>query len=57
MERKGFFARLKEGLKRYLEKMGEDNQKMFGNRRLDCCTMNKRFPVTKKSNISVSSKR
>lgn len=38
---KNFWERLKEKVCRWLERMGEENEKSFGTGRLDCCQLNK----------------
>jgi len=35
-----FLDRIKKMLKEYLEKMAKENEKAFGNSRLDCCQLN-----------------
>ncbi|MFZ5987779.1 MAG: LDCC motif putative metal-binding protein [Bacillota bacterium] len=36
-----FWARLKAAVQNYLEKMAKENEKAFGNGKLDCCSLNK----------------
>ncbi len=33
--------KLKEILKKLINKIGEENSKSFGNKRIDCCDLNK----------------
>lgn len=34
--------KLKEMLKKLIDKIGEENNKSFGNKRIDCCDLNKK---------------
>lgn len=34
--------KLKEMLKKLINKIGEENNKSFGNKRMDCCDLNKK---------------
>lgn len=34
--------KLKEMLKKLINKIGEENNKSFGNKRIDCCDLNKK---------------
>jgi hypothetical protein len=35
------FAKIKKSINKYLERMAEENQKNFGGKRLDCCSIDK----------------
>lgn len=34
--------KLKEMLKKLIDKIGKENNKSFGNKRIDCCDLNKK---------------
>lgn len=36
------WKRIKRAFSRYLERLGRENQAMFGNERPDCCTLNRK---------------
>lgn len=36
------WKRIKDAFNRYLERLGKENQEMFGNERPDCCTLNRK---------------
>lgn len=37
----GFWARIKRKINRFLENVAKENQKSFGNQKLDCCDLNR----------------
>ncbi len=43
---KKWLAKVKDNMKERLEKLAEENRKIYHGQRLDCCTINKR-PVIK----------
>jgi len=43
---KKLLKKVKKNMTARLEKLAEENRKTFGNRRLDCCSINRK-PVTK----------
>lgn len=40
--------RIKQALNNYLEKLEKANSEMFGGRKPDCCTLNRKNPMGKK---------
>lgn len=42
---KNLFEKMKERIEKRLEKLAEENRKIYGRRKLDCCTINRKLPV------------
>ncbi|NLE24029.1 MAG: hypothetical protein GX625_01600 [Clostridiaceae bacterium] len=42
-----FWDRIKKAFKDYLENMAKENEKAFGNSKLDCCQLNNKKRVKK----------
>jgi len=39
---KSLFEKMKEKIKKRLEKLAEENRKIYGGKKLDCCTINRK---------------
>lgn len=37
----GIWKRFKQRINKFINKLAQENQKMYGNGRLDCCDLNK----------------
>jgi len=42
---KNLFEKMKERIEKRLEKLAEENRKIYGGKKLDCCTINRKPSV------------
>jgi len=40
-------GKLKDMFKKFIEKLGNENEKTYGGKKLDCCDLNKQKPKNK----------